>query len=359
MKMKIKSVSIKKETELNFQKLMEMVQANDSLALLMFGSPDPDAIASAMALREILQQTKGLAKSVFVSTEPMIRQQNIGFVSSMHLHIHLLNQVDLNLYRLIAFLDAQPSFLGDKLNFIKPHIVLDHHPREGQWQAQLEDVRPNYGALSSVLTEYLLCARVKITRNLHTALLYGIKTDTDNFDRDTIFEDIRAYTYHTKYANMRFIRRIELNQTPESFLKYYNHAYHHMRRFRDRRVCFLGNVESADVCVQIADFYLRLIGTYYVVVAGVVDDKFIIIFRGDGYRHDCGAIAQRSFGLIGKGGGHKSAARIEISLEVLNEKLNGDLSQRNVDNFLFQSLKREQKHDVFRNKYKSTGKEHL
>jgi len=142
-------------------------------------------------------------------------------------------------------------------------------------------------------------------------------------------------------------------------LKYYNHAYHHMRRFRDRRVCFLGNVESADVCVQIADFYLRLIGTYYVVVAGVVDDKFIIIFRGDGYRHDCGAIAQRSFGLIGKGGGHKSAARIEISLEVLNEKLNGDLSQRNVDNFLFQSLKREQKHDVFRNKYKSTGKEHL
>jgi len=162
MKMKIKSVSIKKETELNFQKLMEMVQANDSLALLMFGSPDPDAIASAMALREILQQTKGLAKSVFVSTEPMIRQQNIGFVSSMHLHIHLLNQVDLNLYRLIAFLDAQPSFLGDKLNFIKPHIVLDHHPREGQWQAQLEDVRPNYGALSSVLTEYLLCARVKL-----------------------------------------------------------------------------------------------------------------------------------------------------------------------------------------------------
>lgn len=359
--MKIKSISIKKETELNFNKLMEMGRTDDSLVLLMYGSPDPDAIASAMALREMFRQTKGLSKSVFVSTEPLIRRQNIEFVSSMRLHIHLLDKVDLSSYRLIAFLDAQPSFLGDKLSFIKPHIVFDHHPREGLWQAQVEDIRPEYGALSSILTEYLLCARVKIPRNLHTALLYGIKTDTNNFDRDTVFEDISAYTYHTKYANMRLIRRIELNQTPESFLKYFNHAYRHMRSFRDQRVCFLGNVESADVCVQIADFYLRLIGTYHVVVAGIVDDKFIIVFRGDGYRRDCGAIAQRAFGLIGKGGGHRSAARMEISLEVINEKLSGDLSQRNIDRFLFNSLRKDQKTDSARQEshIKNTRKEML
>src|SRR5208283_5147307 len=298
---------------------------------------------SAMALREIIQRTKGLAKSVFVSTEPLIRQQNHEFVSSMRLHIHLINQVDLNSYRLIALLDAQPSFFDDALNFIKPQIVFDHHPREGNWQADVEDIRSDYGALSSILTEYLLCARVKIPRNLHTALLYGIKSDTDNFDRATIIEDIRAYTYHTKYANMQFIRRIELNQTPDRFLKYYNYAYHHMNNFRGRRVCFLGNVESADVCVQIADFYLRLIGTYYVVVAGIIEDRLIIIFRGDGYRQNCGAIAQRAFGWIGKGGGHRSAARMEVSLDLLRDNLGDDLSQRNVEKFLFRSLRREPK----------------
>ena len=87
--MKVESIPIKKETEQNFKKLMGMVQPNDSLVLLMQGSPDPDAIASAMALREIIQRTKGLAKSVFVSTEPLVRQQNVEFVSSMHLHISL------------------------------------------------------------------------------------------------------------------------------------------------------------------------------------------------------------------------------------------------------------------------------
>jgi nanoRNase/pAp phosphatase (c-di-AMP/oligoRNAs hydrolase) len=343
--MKVESITIKKETELNFKKLMDIVRPDDSLVLMMQGSPDPDVIASAMALREIIQRTKGLDKSVFVSTEPLIRQQNIEFVSSMRLYIQLINQVDLSSYRLIALLDAQPSFLDDSLTFIKPQIVFDHHPREGEWQAPLEDVRPDYGALSSIMTEYLLCARVKIPRNLHTALLYGIKSDTDNFDRATIIEDIKAYAYHTKYANLRFIRRIELNQTPAHFLKYYNYAYHHINNFGGRRVCYLGNVENSDVCVQIADFYLRLIGTYYVVVAGIVGDKFIIIFRGDGYRQDCGALAQRAFGLIGKGGGHRSAARVEVSLETLKEKLSGDLSQRNIDRFLFQSLRRDQRTD--------------
>ena len=343
--MKVASIIIKKETELNSKKIMDIVRPDDSLVFLMQGSPDPDVIASAMALREIIQKKKGLAKSVFVSTEPFVRQQNKEFVCFMHLHIQLINQVDFNSYRLIALLDAQPSFFDDALKFVKPQIVFDHHPREGNWQADMEDIRPDYGALSSILTEYLLCARVKIPRNLHTALLYGIKSDTDNFDRATIIEDIRAYTYHSKHANMQLIRRIELNQTPVRFLKYYDHAYRHMNSFHGRRVCYLGNVESADVCVQIADFYLRLIGTYYVVVAGTVGDKFIIIFRGDGYRQDCGAIAQRAFGFIGKGGGHRSAARMEVPLEALKEKLGGDLSQRNVDRFLFRSLKRDQKSD--------------
>jgi len=190
------------------------------------------------------------------------------------------------------------------------------------------------------MTEYLLCSRVKIPRNLHTALLYGIKTDTGNFDRDTILEDISAYTYHAKHANMQLIQHIELNQTPGRFLKYFDHAYQHMNISHGRRICYLGNVESADACVQVADFYVRLIGTHYVVVAGITGDRFIIVFRGDGYRQDCGVLAQKAFGALGKGGGHKSTARVEIPLETLRQELNGNLSQKNIDRFLFKSLKR-------------------
>jgi len=337
------AVFIKKETELNLVKLLDIVVPDDSLLLLMCGSPDPDAIACALALRELLQRRRRLARSVIASTEPVSRQQNNDLIFAMRINVQLIKNIDLSSYRLIAIVDAQPSFLSGMLSFLQPHIVFDHHPREGAWQAPVEDIRPDYGALSTVMTEYLLCAGVKISRGLHTALLYGIKTDTDNFDRDTIAEDISAYTYHMKYANMQLIRRVELNQTPGRFLKYFDHAFHHMKNFRGRRVCFLGKVESPDVCVQVADFYLRLIGTYYVVVAGIVEDRLIITFRGDGYRQDCGALAQKAFGLYGSGGGHKSAARMEIPLAILDRHLDVNLSQQNVDRFLIENLKKAQR----------------
>ncbi len=341
--MKLESLAFKNETQQNLQKLLELVLPNDSLLIMMYGSPDPDAIASAMALREILRRTKGLSHCSFAATEPFRRQQNRELARAMRLNIRLLNQVDAATYRLTALVDAQPSFFGSQSPHVQPAIVFDHHPREGEWTAAFADIRPQYGALSTILTSYLLCARIRIPRNLHTALLYGIKTDTDNFDRDTAAEDIRAYTYHSRRANMRLIRRIELNQTPLSYLKYFDHAFHHMTHYRGRRVGFLGHVESPDVCVQVADFYLRMIGTYFVVVAGIVNDRLIIIFRGDGYRQDCGAMAQSACGLIGQGGGHRSAARVEIPLDVLKTELKGDLSQQSVDHFLNQCLRRSAK----------------
>lgn len=308
----------------------------------MYGSPDPDAIACAMALREILQRHRGLSHCTLAATEPFRRHQNRELAHAMRLNIRLLSQMDAASYRHVALVDAQPSFFAEPFSHLHPAIVFDHHPRRGDWQASFTDIRPDYGALSTVLTEYLLCAGLRISRNLHTALLYGIKTDTDNFDRATLTEDIRAYTYHSRHANMPLIRRIELNQTPRSYLKYFDHAFHAMKHHRGRRVCFLGAVESPDVCVQVADFYLHLIGTYYVVVAGIVDDKLIIIFRSDGYRQDCGAIAQAACGLLGQGGGHRSAARMEIPLDVLKTELKGDLSQQTIDSFLDQCLKKRQ-----------------
>jgi nanoRNase/pAp phosphatase (c-di-AMP/oligoRNAs hydrolase) len=330
----------KEETVLNVFKLKSMLQENDSLAVLIYGSPDPDAVASAMALREILNHMKPLAKCVFVATEQVIRHQNVEFIREMKVEIQMLDKIDLHEFRLVAVVDAQPTFFGETLGGIKPQIVLDHHPCSSVWHASLADVRPGYGALATIMTEYLLAARVRIPKRLYTALLYGIRSDTLNFERDASLEDVGAYYLTFSRANRQLIRRIELNQIPDRFLKYYHYAYHHKRRYRDRVICFLGPVESADVCVQVADFHLRMINVYHVIIAGIVKDRLIIVFRGDGYRQDCGSIAKKSFGNIGSAGGHRSAARVEIPLDALREALENDLSQEAVDRFLVQRLRR-------------------
>jgi nanoRNase/pAp phosphatase (c-di-AMP/oligoRNAs hydrolase) len=337
---RIESFLIKEETLLNVVKLKSMVRQNDTLAVLMYGSPDPDAVASAMAFHELLRQIVGIARCTFAATEPIVRQQNVEFVRAMKVDIQLLHQVDLKAYRLVAIIDAQPTFFGEVLKDIQPQIVLDHHPCTTVWHAELADIRENYGALSTIMTEYLLAAKVKIPKRLYTALLYGIKADTNNFERDVILEDISAYYLNFARANRQLIRRIELNQIPERFLKHYDHSYHHRRRYRDRIISFLGRVESVDACVQVADFYLRVVDIYYVIIAGIVKDRLVIIFRGDGYRQDCGAIAKKAFGNYGSAGGHRSAARVEIPIDTIKDVLHHDLSQEAVDHFLVQRLHR-------------------
>jgi nanoRNase/pAp phosphatase (c-di-AMP/oligoRNAs hydrolase) len=330
----------KEETVLNVFKLKSMARDRDTLAILISGSPDPDAVASAMALREILNQTKPLAKCVFIATEPVIRHQNAEFIKEMKVEIEMLDKVDLKEFRLIALVDSQPTFFGDRLGEVKPQIVLDHHPCKTVWHASLADVRPGYGALSTIMTEYLLAARAKISKRLYTALLYGIKSDTDNFERDVSLEDVGAYYLTFSRANRELIRRVELNQIPEKFLKYFDYACQHKRRYRDRVIIYLGSVESPDACVQVADFFLHVINIFYVITAGIVKDRLVIIFRGDGYRRDCGAIARKSFGIFGTAGGHRSAARVEIPLETLKTVLDDDLSPEAVDRFLVQRLRR-------------------
>ena len=337
----IESLLVKKEeTVLNVFKLKSMVRENDTLAVLMYGSPDPDAVASAMALREILNRTSPLARCVFVATEPVSRHQNAEFIREMKVEILMLDKVDLREFRLIAIVDAQPTFFGDRLGGIKPQIVLDHHPCKTVWHASLADVRTSYGALATMMTEYLLAARVKISKRIYTALLYAIKSDTNNFEREASMEDIGAYYLTFSRANRQLIRRIELNQIPYGYLKYFDHACQRRRRYRDRVIIFLGTVESADACVQVADFFLRVINVYFVIIAGFVKDRMVVVLRGDGYRRDCGAIARNAFSAFGTAGGHRSAARVEIPLETLKAFLGDDLSSGVVEPFLVQRLRR-------------------
>ena len=107
---RIESFLIKEETLHNVMKLKTMFKEGDSLAILMFGSPDPDAVASCMALQELLRQTVGLTKCDFIATEPVVRQQNIEFIRAMKVDIKFLDKTNIHAYKVIAIVDAQPTF---------------------------------------------------------------------------------------------------------------------------------------------------------------------------------------------------------------------------------------------------------
>ena len=91
----------------------------------------------------------------------------------------------------IALVDSQPQFFTD-FSLPKCDIVIDHHPHRDKISAKFVDIRPHYASTSSIMTEYLKAAGVRLTKNLASALFYGIRTDTRHFMVDMSQGDMDA-----------------------------------------------------------------------------------------------------------------------------------------------------------------------
>ena len=92
-----------------------------------------------------------------------------------------------------------------------------------------------------------------------------------------------------------------------------------MRLRKGKVFVHLGAVVNPDVCVIIADFFMRVNSVTWSIVSGTCDKKLIIIFRNDGIRKNAGNVAKKSFGHFGSAGGHKNMARAEMALSDLKE----------------------------------------
>ena len=86
--------------------------------------------------------------------------------------------------------DHHPAFAG-----LEPQAIIDHHPVARTLQIPFVDIRPRYGATATILVEYLRAAKIKPSTKLATGLYYAIKTDTSNFERQTVMEDLNAFQF--------------------------------------------------------------------------------------------------------------------------------------------------------------------
>jgi nanoRNase/pAp phosphatase (c-di-AMP/oligoRNAs hydrolase) len=97
---------------------------------------------------------------------------------------------------------------------------------------------------------------------------------------------------------------------------------------RGRIYVHLGHVSTPDICVLIADFFLKVKGANWTIVSGICAKKFVVIFRSDGVRKDTGKLAERSFGDLGSAGGHKTMARAEIPIASLEREVTTDNTKK-------------------------------
>jgi nanoRNase/pAp phosphatase (c-di-AMP/oligoRNAs hydrolase) len=278
--------------------------------VLILINADPDAIACAMAMKRLLwRKVAGITIS---NINVINRPDNIAMVRLLGVKLVHVDEIDENKFSRVIMVDSQPEHNELYARF-SSDVILDHHPDTGV-DAPFVDIRPNYGAASSIITEYLRAAKIKLSAKLATGLFLGIKTDTDNFERKTQIEDLRAFQYCFKYANIHLARKIEQAELRLDFLKYFKLALDSRRMRKGKVFVYLGTVVNPDVCVLIADFFMRVNSVQWSIISGIYENKLVVIFRNDGIRKNAGTVAQKAFDVIGSAGGHKSMARAEIPL---------------------------------------------
>jgi nanoRNase/pAp phosphatase (c-di-AMP/oligoRNAs hydrolase) len=286
----------------------------ESVLILLQDDPDPDAIASGLALRQVLGRNRQTAP--LGSFGRVTRPENIAMVKLLEIEIEKLTPATIKNYESIAVVDLQPPHLSSPPETID--LVIDHHPEQFNYKSHLKDIRPSYGATSTILLEYLLCTNSSIGTRLGTAMLYGIKSDTFALSREVNEWDVQAFSYLYPIANQNLMRRIERPELPPAALDALSVALKN-RRVIDR-VAFvnLGRVERDDLIPQMADFSLSFEGIEWAFVSGVYESNYIISVRNVGYVRSAGRVLKEAFGEIGSAGGHASMAKAIIPLGTRN-----------------------------------------
>ncbi len=275
---------------------------------------DPDALACALAIKRLLRYR---VKSVIIAHPNAIcRLNNVAMVERLKIPLERLNNVKLREFSKKILVDSQPTHLP-VFERIKFDAIIDHHPLAGEYQATFIDIRPQYGACSTMLVEYLRAAQLKPSVALATALFYAIKVDTQDFSKQSCLADGISFRYLFTIANRNLVRKFELTDLRRSELKYFNIGLTELKYSKGRLYTHVGRVRSPDVLVILADFLNHVDETDWVFVSGVHGEKLVVIFRCDGYRKNAGKLAGRIFGAVGSAGGHKEAARAEVPLKKL------------------------------------------
>ncbi len=317
--------------EISVRELRNVHRHAKKLLILVHNHPDPDAIASALALRTLLGRNKKTATIGYLG-EKISRPENVAMVQLLGIEVMILSREDIRTFDSIALVDVQPSYFRGSVTSIDS--VIDHHPRTPECDAKFTEISSEEGATATIMTRFLRAAQVEIPARLSTALLYGIKTDTITLNRGADLDDIEAFTYLYNKADLGLLRKIESKNIYSEEVKCYGEAL--SRHWIKDGIIFmnLGRIEKEHLISQLADMGIRVEGVEWSIAFGIISGSHIVIcVRKIGSVRSAGRLLFELFNEIGSAGGHRSYAKAVIPMEEV-KKLIGKTYRKSIEQWM-------------------------
>ena len=173
---------------------LHQLEGRTSALIYAHDNPDPDALAAALGLGYMLEKEIGAA--VTLAQGGIVgRAQNRAMVETLKIGLTPVERVEPDEFDIIALVDSQPETgnnslpLGHRLD-----IVIDHHPpRAASARAPWCDIRPERGATSTMVFDYLRERQIPVDARLATAFFFALRTETRDLGREATEAERRAY----------------------------------------------------------------------------------------------------------------------------------------------------------------------
>lgn len=291
------------------------------LAIVTHDTPDPDAIASAVALEHVAERL-GVPATTYYYGE-ITHQSNRALINSLDLSLNRLDEdEDLPPRGAIALVDHANPGVNNSLPADTPiDLIFDHHTPGGPVNARFVDLRESVGATSTIMTEYLRQSDIRIHASLASALVYGIRTDTRDFERNASVLDFEAAAYLWPRADHQALEQVENPSVSPETLGTIAQAIDQRRIEGPVLSACVGTINERDALGQAADLLLQMDGVAVTMVYGIIEDEVIASARARTHDvpFDLAAVMRDAFAQIGSAGGHEQMAGARIPLGILAE----------------------------------------
>jgi len=289
-----------------------------TLGIITHNNPDPDAIASAVALAEIARAAnpKTLATRIFYDGT-IGHQENRTFVNLLDIKMEHLTPEALSQCNYLAMVDCPgPGANNEVPPQTRIDIVIDHHRESnpGPAPGSFSDIRPGAGSTASILTQYLQELDVPVNRRIATALLYGIRTDTREFRRNVTPQDLSYAGFLLPLTDASLLDKIMSPSMSQETLDVIGTAITKRRIQSGYLFANVGYVMNRDALPQAADLLITLEGVNTALVYGITDTAIVISARNRDVRLHIGNALSEAFGDMGDAGGHPNMAAATLPL---------------------------------------------
>jgi len=320
--------------ESRFRRLVDLARGKRRPLLQLQHNPDPDALASAFALRHAWKRFLRI-DPVIAFTGTVGRAENRAMMRYLKIHIVPAFDVNYRQHDLVVTVDTQPGAGTCRLpDGVAVGAVIDHHPRLPRLVEPVLSIQDeHYGATSTLVGEMLIANGIVIPQRVATALVYGIQTDTADLARNVNPVDERVFATLYPLADLKLLGRIQRARVPESYFRALEAGLSRAEVHEVAVSTQLGEVDHPDLVAEVADLLFRLEGMDWSLVTGAHARVLYVSLRcieREGL--DAGAVARSLAHLApkGSGGGHESlaAAQIPIPPGDTPEKLHAAVLER-------------------------------